>query len=41
MSNTALGIKDVSLKYNKPVIFGVLTDNTMQQAIELRGKARQ
>ena len=26
--STALGIKDVSLKYNKPVIFGVLTDNT-------------
>ena len=34
---TALGIKDVSLKYNKPVIFGVLTDNTMQQAIDRSG----
>jgi len=34
---TALGIKDVSLKYNKPVIFGVLTDNTLQQAIERSG----
>lgn len=29
---TANGIKDVSLKYNKPVIFGVLTDNTIEQA---------
>ena len=35
--STALGIKDVSLKYNKPVIFGVLTDNTMQQAIDRSG----
>jgi len=34
---TAQGIKDVSLKYNKPVIFGVLTDNTMQQAIDRSG----
>jgi 6,7-dimethyl-8-ribityllumazine synthase len=33
----ALGIKDVSLKYNKPVIFGVLTDNTEQQAIDRSG----
>ena len=33
----ALGIKDVSLKYNKPVIFGVLTDNTQQQAIDRSG----
>lgn len=31
------GIKDVSLKYNKPVIFGVLTDNTLQQAIDRSG----
>lgn len=31
------GIKDVSLKFNKPVIFGVLTDNTMQQAIDRSG----
>ena len=31
------GIKDVSLKYNKPVIFCVLTDNTMQQAIDRSG----
>lgn len=35
--STAFGIKDVSLKYNKPVIFGVLTDNTMQQAINRSG----
>lgn len=34
---TALGIKDVALKYNKPVIFGVLTDNTLQQAIDRSG----
>ena len=34
---TALGIKDVGLKYNKPVIFGVLTDNTMQQGIDRSG----
>ena len=33
----ALGIKDVSLKYNKPCVFGVLTDNTMQQAIDRSG----
>ncbi len=34
---TADGIKDVALKYNKPVIFGVLTDNTKQQAIDRSG----
>ena len=34
---TSLGIKDVSLKYNKPVIFGVLTDNNQQQAIDRSG----
>lgn len=34
---TANGIKDVALKYNKAVIFGVLTDNTMQQAIDRSG----
>jgi 6,7-dimethyl-8-ribityllumazine synthase len=33
----AAGIKDVSLKYNKPVIFCVLTDNTKQQAIDRSG----
>jgi 6,7-dimethyl-8-ribityllumazine synthase len=34
---TATGIKDVSLKFNKPVIFGVLTDNILQQAIDRSG----
>lgn len=33
----ALGIKDVALKYNKPTVFGVLTDNTLQQAIDRSG----
>jgi 6,7-dimethyl-8-ribityllumazine synthase len=33
----AQGIKDVSLKYNKPVIFGVLTPNTQQQAMDRAG----
>ncbi|MEO6903957.1 MAG: 6,7-dimethyl-8-ribityllumazine synthase [Bacteroidia bacterium] len=33
----ATGITQVSLKYNKPVIFGVLTTNTLQQAIERAG----
>lgn len=33
----AMGIKDVALKYNKPTIFGVLTDNTLQQAIDRSG----
>ncbi len=32
-----MGIKDVALKYNKPCIFGVLTDNTLQQAIDRSG----
>lgn len=31
------GIKDVSLKYHKPVIFGVLTDNNEQQSIDRSG----
>jgi len=31
------GVKDVSLKYNAPVIFGVLTDNTLQQSIDRSG----
>ena len=34
---TSQGIKDVALKYNKPVIFGLLTDDTMQQAIDRSG----
>lgn len=34
---TANGIKDVSLKYNKAVIFGVLTDDTLEQAKDRSG----
>lgn len=34
---TAQGVKDVGLKYDKPAIFCVLTDNTMQQAIDRSG----
>lgn len=30
-------IQNVALKYNKPVIFGVLTDNTKQQALDRSG----
>ena len=33
----AHGITNVSLKYNKPVIFGVLTPDTMQQALDRSG----
>ena len=33
----AQGVKDVSLKYNKPVIFGVLTPDTDQQALDRAG----
>ncbi len=33
----ANGITNVSLKYNKPVIFGVLTPNTQQQALDRSG----
>jgi len=33
----AQGIKDVSLKTGKPVAFGVLTDDTEQQAIDRSG----
>lgn len=36
-SAVANGITNVALKYNKPVVFGVLTTNTMQQAIERAG----
>ena len=28
---------NVSLKYNKPVIMGILTDNNLQQAIDRSG----
>lgn len=33
----AQGIKDVGLKYNKPAVFGVLTVETMQQALDRCG----
>jgi 6,7-dimethyl-8-ribityllumazine synthase len=33
----AHGVTNVSLNYNKPVIFGVLTPNTQQQAIDRAG----
>ena len=33
----AQGITDVGLKYSKPVIFGVLTPNTQQQALDRAG----
>lgn len=31
------GLTEVALKYNKPVIFGVLTPNTQQQALDRAG----
>jgi 6,7-dimethyl-8-ribityllumazine synthase len=31
------GITELNIKYNKPFIFGVLTPNTMQQAIDRSG----
>lgn len=34
---TAQGVKDIGLKYNKPAIFCVLTDNNLQQAIDRSG----
>ncbi len=34
---TAQGIMDVGLKFNKPIIFGVLTTNTIQQAEDRAG----
>jgi 6,7-dimethyl-8-ribityllumazine synthase len=33
----AQGLTNVGLKYNKPIIFGVLTTNNMQQAIDRSG----
>lgn len=33
----AQGIKDVNLKFNKPVIFGVLTPENQQQALDRAG----
>jgi 6,7-dimethyl-8-ribityllumazine synthase len=34
---TTQGIMDVGLKYNKPAIFGLLTDNTKQQGLDRSG----
>lgn len=36
-AETTKGIANVSLKYNKPVTFGVLTTDTIEQAIERAG----
>lgn len=33
----AQGVKDVGLKFNKPVIFGVLTTDNMKQALDRAG----
>ena len=33
----AQGLTNVSLKYNKPVVFGVLTPNSQEQALERAG----
>lgn len=33
----ANGITNLNIKYNKPVVFGVLTPDTMQQAIDRAG----
>ncbi len=35
------GITNVSLKFNKPVIFGVLTTNSMEQAIQRSGGGKK
>ncbi len=34
---TTQGVMDLNLKYNKPVIFGLLTDNTLQQSLDRSG----
>ncbi len=36
---TAQGIQEVALRYKKPVIFGVLTDNTLEQSRARSGGA--
>ncbi|MEO9891272.1 6,7-dimethyl-8-ribityllumazine synthase [Aurantibacter sp.] len=36
-SGVTQGIKDLNVKYDTPVVFCVLTDNTMQQAIDRSG----
>ena len=33
----AQGVKDVTLKYNKPVIFGLLTTDNLKQALDRAG----
>ncbi len=33
----AIGLTEVGLKYNKPVIFGVLTPDTLEQALDRAG----
>lgn len=35
--SVAQGLKDVALKYDKPIIFGVLTTDTFQQALDRAG----
>ena len=35
--SVAQGIKDVALKYDKPVVFGVLTPDTQKQALDRAG----
>jgi len=35
--SVAQGLKDVALKFDKPVIFGVLTTDTFQQALDRAG----
>ena len=35
--SVAQGLKDVALKFDKPVIFGVLTTDTYQQAVDRAG----
>jgi 6,7-dimethyl-8-ribityllumazine synthase len=35
--SVAKGITDLNIKFSKPVIFGVLTPNTLQQAIDRAG----
>jgi 6,7-dimethyl-8-ribityllumazine synthase len=35
--SVAQGLKDVALKFDKPVIFGVLTTDTYQQALDRAG----
>lgn len=36
---TAMGLKDVALKFNVPVIFGVLTDDSREQSLARSGGA--